>query len=268
MQGNGLGLRPPHFREIIEIKPSVGWFEIITENFLFSHGNARDVLAQVRQNYPIVAHGVSLNIGSTDPIDNDFLQQLKSFNDQYEFEWISDHLCWTGVNNINSHDLLPVPYTEESLKHCANRIETIQNFLAQEIVLENPSSYLEFSSNEYSEKDFLVELTKRSGCKVLLDVNNVYVSSFNHGYDAIEFISAIPTDRIAQIHLAGHENNGDIIIDTHDSFVIDNVWQLYREALRVHGPKPTMIEWDANIPEFSVLMSEFEKLESISKEFL
>lgn len=265
---NGLGLRPPHYQEIIETLPEVGWFEVITENFIFSHGNARNVLKKMRKNYPLVTHGVSLNIGSTDKTDFEFLEKLRSFVNEFEFEWISDHLCWTGIHGKNSHDLLPVPYTRDSMENCVKKINEAQEFLKRELVIENPSSYLEFQQNEYSEQEFLVELINKTGCKLLLDVNNVFVSAFNHKYDAKDFINAIPGDTIKQIHLAGHSNNGDHIIDTHDNFVIDEVWSLFEFTLQKHGFIPSMIEWDANIPEFNVLYSEYEKLNTICRKYL
>ncbi len=259
----GLGLRPPHYQEVIQTSPKIGWFEIITENFLFSHGNARKVLRKIREQYPIVSHGVSLNIGSMDETDYAFLGTLKEFVDEFEFEWVSDHLCWTGIGGQNSHDLLPVPYTEESLDHCEKKIQQAQEFLKRVLVIENPSSYLEFSENSFSEKEFLIKLQQRTGCKLLLDVNNVYVSAFNHKYDAKDFISSLASDSIQQIHLAGHSNNGDHIIDTHDDFVIDEVWKLYEFTLKEHGLISSMIEWDANIPSFDTLVSEYKKMESI-----
>lgn len=264
---NGLGLRTEHFSHILEHKPQVSWFEIVTENFIFSDGNARHVLEGIRANYPIVTHGVSLNIGSCDPLDLDFLKRLKSFKQEFEPLWISDHLCWTGINGKNSHDLLPVPYTQEALELCADKIDKTQSYLGEAIVLENPSSYLEFSSNEYSEHEFLAALVKKTGCKLLLDVNNVYVSAFNHNFNSKEYIASLPSESIQQIHLAGHQNNGDHIIDTHDDFVIDPVWRLYQYSLETHGFVPGIVEWDANLPSFDTLYSEYTKMNAIAKNY-
>jgi uncharacterized protein (UPF0276 family) len=263
--GFGLGLRAPHYDTILETRPkSVDWFEIISENFIEAHKGYWDFLADLRQDYPIVMHGVSMSIGSTDPLNREYLKKLKTLADFLQAPWVSDHLCWTGVNGKNSHDLLPVPYTEDALKHIVSRIKQVQEFLGRNIVIENPSTYLEFTDSHITEWDFMARLAEEADCGLLLDVNNIYVSAFNHGYDAKRYIDAIPKDRIIQIHLAGHRNFGTHIIDTHDSHVIDEVWRLYAYALQTKGKVSTMIEWDDHIPEFDVLLAELDKARQVS----
>jgi len=258
--GFGLGLRTPHYDAILAARPkAVEWLEIISENFLDAHEGYWEFLIDLRRDYPIIMHGVSLNIGSTDPLNVDYLSKLKKLANHLDAPWVSDHLCWTGVNAHNSHDLLPLPYTEEMLTHIATRIQQVQQVLGRRFVLENPSSYLEFNSSTITEWEFLARLADQTGCGLLLDVNNVYVSAFNHGFDAQTFIDAIPASAIAQIHLAGHLNLGTHIVDTHDGHVIDEVWKLYEYTIRTKGMIPTMIEWDEKIPEFDVLLAELAK---------
>lgn len=264
--GFGLGLRAPHYDTILADRPKgVQWFEIISENFIEAHKGYWDFLADLRQDYPIVMHGVSLSIGGADPLNTDYLQKLKSLAQFLEAPWVSDHLCFTGAGGHNTHDLLPIPYNEESLTHIASRIHAVQEALARPLVLENPSSYLEFKNSTINEQDFLVSLCQRTGCKLLLDVNNVYVSAFNHGFDAKAYIDAIPKESIVQIHLAGHSNHGDYIIDTHDAPVIDEVWQLYAYTIQKKGKISTMVEWDDNIPAFGVVLTELEKARRFAK---
>ena len=263
--GFGLGLRAPHYDEILKTRPkSVDWFEIISENYMDAHEGYWDFLATLRREYPCVMHGGSMSSGSIEPINHTYVQQLKKLIDFLQPSWVSDHLCFTSVNSHNTHDLLPVPYTQESLKHITSRIHQMQDALGRKLVIENPSTYLEFASSDISEADFMAEMHHATGCGILLDINNVYVSSYNHGFDTKRYIDAIPAKSIAQIHLAGHQNNGTHIIDTHDNHVIDSVWDLYAYALQRKGFRSTMIEWDENIPTFSTLVAELDKARAIA----
>lgn len=262
--GFGLGLRAPHYDFIMQNKPKTGWFEIISENFIDAHEGYWEYLSDLRPTYPIVMHGVSLSIGSTDPISKDYLTKLKTLADYINTPWVSDHLCFTGVNGLNSHDLLPVPYTVESLNYIVDRIKMVQDSLGRNIILENPSTYLEFNSSSIPEWEYLAQMAEQADCGLLLDVNNVYVSSKNHNYDSKKYIDTLPADRIVQIHLAGHQDYGTHAIDTHDQHVIDKVWDLYRYTLMQKGIITTMIEWDDHIPEFDVLQAEIAKAEAIA----
>lgn len=258
--GFGLGLRPPHYAHIFEHKPAVDWFEIISENFMDTGGRPRRNLARIRADYPVVMHGVALSIGTVDPLNSEYLQKLKALMDWVEPAWVSDHLCWTGVAHRNTHDLLPVPYTEEALAHIVERIRRVQDYLGRRIALENPSTYLEFKSSEIPEAEFIARMAKDADCHLLLDVNNVYVSCYNHRLDAKAYIDALPLDRVIQMHLAGHDNRGTHIIDTHDAAVADPVWDLYKYTIARAGRTPsTMIEWDDAIPPFEVVYAELQK---------
>lgn len=258
--GFGLGLRPPHYAHIFEHKPAVDWFEIISENFMDTGGRPRRNLARIRADYPVVMHGVALSIGTVDPLNSEYLQKLKALMDWVEPAWVSDHLCWTGVAHRNTHDLLPLPYTEEALAHIVDRIRRVQDFLGRRIALENPSTYLEFKSSEIPEAEFIARMAKDADCHLLLDVNNVYVSCYNHRLDAKAYIDALPLDRVIQMHLAGHDNRGTHIIDTHDAAVADPVWDLYKYTIARAGRTPsTMIEWDDAIPPFEVVYAELQK---------
>lgn len=257
--GLGVGLRSVHFSYILQHLPAVDWFEIISENFIDSRGRPRYVLDQLAERYPIVMHGVSLSIGSTDPLDFDYLKKLKRLADELETKWVSDHLCWTGVAGVNSHDLLPLPLNEASLAHVVRRIRVVQDFLERPLVLENPSTYLAFVDSTMSEWDFMGRMAEEADCGLLLDVNNVYVSAFNHNFDAHAYINALPPGRIVQFHLAGHSNCTTHIIDTHDSHVIEPVWQLYHSAHQLTGGASTLLEWDAAIPDFPTLHAEVLK---------
>ncbi len=257
--GFGLGLRTVHFDHILEHRPNVDWFEIISENFMDSRGRPRHILDQIVELYPVVMHGVSLSIGSTDPLDFDYLKKLKELAKDTGAHWISDHLCWTGVAGLNAHDLLPIPLTEHSLRHVVERIGIVQDFLERPFVFENPSTYVGFTGSTMSEWEFLARMTDATSCGLLLDVNNVYVSSVNHDYDPAEYLRAIPHDRVVQIHLAGHTNCETHLIDTHDNNVVDEVWDLYRQAIAACGPVSTLLEWDANIPPFPELHAEVLK---------
>jgi uncharacterized protein (UPF0276 family) len=258
--GFGVGLRIPHYAHIFEHTPQVDWFEIISENFMDTDGRAKRNLARVRENYPIVMHGIAMSIGTVDPLDSEYLSKLKELIDFADPVWVSDHLCWTGVAHKNTHDLLPVPYTDEALKHIVARIKQVQDYLERPIALENPSTYLEFTSSHIPEAEFMAAMAAETGCHLLLDVNNVYVTCYNHRLDAKAYIDALPLDKVVQIHLSGHSNYGTHIIDTHDDHVVDEVWALYKYVIHTAGRSiNTMIEWDANIPEWDVLYAELLK---------
>lgn len=257
--GFGLGLRADHYEYILEHKPKIDWFEIITENYIETHKGYWEFLSEVRRTYPLVMHGVSLSIGGTDEINFDYLNKVKKLAEHISAEWISDHLCFTGAGGHNTHDLLPIPYNKKTLSHIIDRTKTVQDFLGRKILLENPSSYLEFNSSDIPEDEFLAELAVKADCGLLLDVNNIYVSSFNHNMLPKKYIDTIPAEHICQIHLAGHTNKGDIIIDTHDDHVVDDVWDLYKYTISKKGKISTMVEWDGNIPEFFVLEEEINK---------
>ena len=257
--GLGVGLRTVHFPYILEHWPQVDWFEVISENFMDSAGRPRWVLEQIAELYPTGMHGVSLSIGSTDPLNFEYLGRLKRLEQAIGPRWISDHLCWTGVLGLNAHDLLPIPLNEETLTHVVARIRTVQDFLERPLVLENPSTYLTFSQSTMSEWEFLTRMATEADCGLLLDVNNVYVSSVNHDFDPREYVENVPHERIVQCHLAGHTNCRTHLIDTHDDHVIDPVWELYRLAHRLTGGISTLLEWDARIPEFPVVHAEVLK---------
>lgn len=254
--GFGLGLRRQHYESILAEHPKVDWFEILSENYLVAGGKPLFYLDRIRASYPLTMHGVSLSIGSTDPLDFDYLKQLKQLAARVEPAWISDHLCWTGVGGLNMHDLLPLPYTEEALRHVVERVRRVQDFLGCRLVLENVSSYLSFAASAMPEWEFVGAVAEQADCRLLLDVNNIYVSAFNHEFDPLDYLHHIPVDRVQQIHLAGHDNQGSYIIDSHDHPVIDEVWALYAAAVRRFGAVPTMIERDDNIPPLDELLVE------------
>jgi uncharacterized protein (UPF0276 family) len=262
--GFGLGLRAAHFSHILEHTPPVDWFEIISENFMDSGGRPIAVLDRVAERYPIVMHGVSLSIGSTDPLDRAYLRRLRALAARCDAAWVSDHLCWTGVAGRNTHDLLPLPYTEESLRHVVRRVRAVQEILERPLVLENPSSYVEFTSSSMPEWEFLARVAEEADCGLLLDVNNVYVSAFNHGFDAEQYIRAIPHRRVVQFHLAGHRHLGTHILDTHSDHVIDAVWDLYRLACAQGGGRATLLEWDEAIPSFEIVHEEALKAKRLA----
>lgn len=257
--GFGLGLRTVHFQHVLEHRPAVDWFEILTENYMVPGGKPRYYLHAIREHYPMVMHGVSLSIGSTEPLDMEYLKQLKTLAADIQPEWISDHLCWTSLDGWNSHDLLPMPYTEEAIQHVTERIGRVQDFLGRQILLENVSSYLNYTdSGDITEWEFLAEVCDRADCLQLFDVNNVYVSARNHDFNPITYLEQMDPARIYQFHLAGHTDYGDYVIDTHDHAITDPVWSLYREALKRFGPVSTMIERDAHIPDFETLFAELQ----------
>jgi len=254
--GYGVGLRTTHFGEILASTPPVDFFEVLSENFLDTGGRPSYVLDRIAERYPMVLHGVSLSIGSTDPLNYGYLSKLKSLATRVRAAWVSDHLCWTGVNGRNTHDLLPMPLNEETLRHVARRVRMVSDVLERPLVLENPSTYLEFEASTMGEADFLARLAEDADCGLLLDVNNVYVSSVNHGFDARTYIEKIPADRVVQYHLAGHTDKGTHLLDTHSTFVKDEVWHLYALAVRHTGPQTTLVEWDEAIPELAVVHGE------------
>jgi uncharacterized protein (UPF0276 family) len=254
--GIGIGLRTVHFPHILAEKPVIDWFEVLSENFLDTGGRPMYVLDQVVERYPVALHGVSMSIGSTDPLNVGYLRKLKALAERARAHWVSDHLCWTGVQGLNTHDLLPMPYTEEALRHTIARVRAVSEILERPLVLENPSSYVEFAASTITEWDFLARLAEEADCGLLLDVNNVYVSSFNHGFDPHVYIDALPADRVVQYHLAGHTNKGTHIIDTHSDRAIDAVWDLYARAWKRTGPVATLFEWDESIPPFEVVHAE------------
>lgn len=241
MLGFGIGLRSPHYDYVLEHLPAVDWFELITENYLAPGGRPRAILRQVREHYPVVLHGLSFNIGSAEAPDADYLRQLKQLIHECQPAWISDHLCWTGLHGHTSHDLLPIAYNQQTLTQVSSKVARIQDTLQQQIVLENPSVYLQFKSADMSEADFINALVAATGCRILLDVNNVFVSSFNLGLDPLAQIRAIRPDCVQQFHLAGHTHNVSHIIDTHDQAVSDDVWELYRKACAHTGDRKSVV---------------------------
>ncbi len=257
--GVGIGLRTVHFGHVLAEKPDIDWFEIISENFMDTGGRPLYVLDQVAERYPIALHGVSLSVGSTDPLDFEYLGKLKALADRAGARWVSDHVCWTGVLGRNTHDLLPLPYNEESLGHIVARIGIVQDALERPLVLENPSSYLEFAASSMTEWEFLTRMAEDADCGLLLDVNNVYVSSFNHGFDPVEYIESVPAERVVQYHVAGHTHKGTHIIDTHSDHAIEAVWDLYRRSCRRTGNVATLYEWDEDIPDFATVHAEARK---------
>ena len=254
--GIGLGLRTVHYAHILEQRPAVDWFEIISENYLETCGRPLDFLDAIAKHNPIVMHGVSLSIGSTDPLNREYLRQLRELRDRVKARWVSDHLCWTGVAGRNSHDLLPMPYTEEALAHVVSRVQQVQDFLGAPIALENPSSYAELSGASMPEWEFLARLAELADCAILLDVNNVYVSAHNHGFDPALYLDAMPFDRVIQLHVAGHTDHGTHIIDSHIGPVVDPVWELLALAYRRAAGVPILLEWDAEIPAFEIVHRE------------
>lgn len=262
--GFGLGLRTQHYQEIIDKDPAVDWFEIISEDYMAPGGEPIRFLEKIRERYPIVMHGVSLSIASTDPLNIAYLKQIRVLAERVDPTFISDHLCWTGVHGVNLHDLLPIPYTENALAHIVPRIHQAQEVLGRALTIENVSTYVRFSHSEMEEWEFLEALTRRTGCWLLLDVNNIYVSGFNHGFDPISFIQGIPRDRVVQMHLAGHSHRDGFIVDTHDSPVSDEVWALYRTALQQFGPVSTIIERDDNIPPLQEMILELDKARAVA----
>lgn len=266
--GFGLGLRPVHYPDFLDAPQAVDWLEIISENYMVPGGKPLAMLDAILERYPVAMHGVSLSIGSTDGLDAHYLAELKALANHVQPIWISDHLCWTGVQGRNAHDLLPLPYSEEALRLVVRHVNQVQDTLGQRILLENVSSYLNYRSSEMSEWAFLRQVAEQADCLLLLDVNNIYVSGINHGFDPIEFLNHLPVERVQQIHLAGHSDHGDYIVDTHDHPVAEPVWDLYRYACTRFGDVATMIERDDDIPALSVLIAELDRARAIAAETL
>ncbi len=266
--GFGLGLRTEHYQYVLDNKPKVDWFEILSENYMVPGGKPLDNLDRIRADYPMVMHGVSMSIGSTDPLNQDYLKGLKKLINRVEPHWLSDHLCWTSVAGNNSHDLLPLPYTEATIDHVAARIRQVQDILGRQILMENLSSYVTYKESEMSEWVFFNEIARRADCLVLLDINNIFVSAHNHHFEPMDYINGMDVDRVMQFHLAGHSYSGEMIIDTHDHDVCDPVWDLYRHALLRFGAVSTMIERDDDIPEFVELRKELNVAENIAADTL
>lgn len=261
--GYGLGLRTEHYEEIFSSEPPIDWFEIISENFMVKGGRQLYHLDRIKEKYPLVMHGVSLSIGSTDPLNMDYLKDLKELEKRVEPKWISDHLCWTTFGGHNTHDLMPLPYNQETLKHVVERVKIVQDYLGRQILLENASSYVTYKASDMQEWEFIKAIAEEADCLMLLDVNNIYVSGFNHDFDPKTYIDHIPSERVWQIHLAGHENNGDFIVDTHDHPVIDEVWALYDYTLSKMDNLTTMIERDDHIPPLPELIKEIDRARKI-----
>lgn len=266
IQGVGLGLRPNHYQTVFDTKPNIPWFELLSDNYMADGGLPIIRAEKIRQDYPITLHGVGMSLASADPLDLDYLTRLKKLIGRLEPVYVSDHLAWVSVNQKHTHDLLPFPYTEFTLKHVSERINQVQDFLGREILVENPSSYLDFNATEMTEWAFIAELCKRSACNLLLDINNIYVSAMNHGFDPYEYLNAIPKGRVKEIHLAGYEQMDNYLFDTHGHPIHPPVWDLYKAALNRFGSVPTLIEWDTDIPDFVTLQAEAHKAEKLLKE--
>ena len=256
--GFGLGLRTDHYEQVLNDRPDIDWLEIISENYMVAGGKPLHYLDRIREHYPMVMHGVSMSIGSTEPLNVDYLTDLKKLIARVEPEWVSDHLCWTGIGGRNLHDLMPLPYTEEAMSHVVDRVSQVQDTLGRQILLENVSSYVTYNASEISEWEFLSAIAERADCLILLDVNNIYVSSQNHGFEPSDYLDGVSAARIQQIHLAGHSYQNQLIIDTHDHPVCDPVWSLYQQAVQRFGPVATMIERDDNIPPLEDLLAELD----------
>src|SRR5713226_9283817 len=261
--GVGVGWRRQHYAHVIAERPAIGWFEVIAENFMVEGGRPLRILEQVRADYPIVLHGVSMSIGSTDPLNREHLHRLAQLARRFEPAWISDHLCWTGVGGRNLHDLLPLPYTEEAIHHVAARIRRVQETLERPMLIENVSSYIAFVDSTMTEWEFISAIAEEADCGILLDINNIFVSAFNHRFDANDYIDSVPVERVVQYHLAGHSDHGTYLLDTHDHPIREEVWALYERAARRFGEVATLVEWDDNIPEFAVLAEASEHANAI-----
>lgn len=262
--GFGLGLRPAHYADFLDGPRNVDWLEIISENYMVQGGKPLAMLESIRRDYPVVMHGVSMSIGSTAPLDRQYLAALKRFADHIQPAWVSDHLCWTGVHGTNLHDLYPLPYTDEAVRHVTARIRQVQDMLERRLVIENISSYLSYADSTMSEWAFIAAIADEADCHLLLDVNNIHVSSVNHGFDALAFIGGIPATRVQQIHLAGHSNRDGFLIDTHDAAVADPVFDLYAAACRRFGQVSSMIERDDSIPPLAELLAELDRVRHIA----
>jgi len=265
--GYGLGLRKEHYETVLTEQPAIDWFEILSENYMVDGGKPLYYLDRIRELYPMVMHGVSMSIGSTESLNIDYLKKLKTLIHRVEPAWFSDHLCWTGINGVNLHDLMPLPYTEEAIKHVATRISQVQDFIGRQMLIENVSSYVSYCDSQISEWEFLTAIAERADCFILLDINNIYVSAYNHNFNAEDYLAAIPAERVYQFHLAGHIHEKNLIIDTHDQPIADPVFELYEKALRYFGRVSTMIERDDNIPPLSELMTELDQVKNIAEHY-
>lgn len=266
--GHGIGLRTTHFAPLLEQGGTADWFEVITENFLGVGGRPRAVLDRVRAERPIVLHGVSLSIGSVDPLNEDYLSAVRALADEVQPAWVSDHLCWGSFGRHYAHDLLPLPFTEEALDHVVSRVQHVQERLGRRMLLENVSSYLQYTASRLTEWEFLAEVARRADCLLLLDVNNVHVSAYNHGFAPADFLAGMPRDRVAQIHLAGHSDLGTHLLDTHDAPVPEPVWTLYQDAVRRFGRVSTLVEWDDHIPPLDEVLAEAERARAAERAVL
>lgn len=276
--GFGLGLRKEHYQDVIDSLPVAGslaennsrlnvdWFEILTENYLVAGGKPLYFLDNIAEHYPMAMHGVSMNIGNTGALDKDYLKQVKTLKNRINAHWLSDHLCWTGTNGTNAHDLLPLPYTEEAINHVVERISQVQDFLGDRMLIENVSSYVSYKQSEMTEWQFLSEIAHRADCLLLLDINNIYVSAINHEFNPLDYLLSVPKERVQQFHLAGHSDYGDYVIDTHDMPVCDAVWSLYAKAVEHFGDVTFMIERDDNIPPLETLLMELNLAREISEQ--
>ncbi len=266
IQGAGLGLRSSHYQEIFETKPDIPWFEVLSDNYMADGGLPVARVEKIRQDYPITLHGVGMSLGSADPLNMDYLRRLKNLADRLQPSYVSDHLAWVSINGEYTHDLLPLPYNQDTLQYMIGRICQAQDFLGRSLLIENPSSYLTFHSTDMPEWEFLSNMSQASGCDLLLDINNIYVSAINHGFDPYEYIANIPKDKVKEIHLAGYEEMEGYLFDTHGYQVKPPVWDLYCAALKRFGAIPTLIEWDTDIPSFSTLKAEALKAEQKMRE--
>jgi len=266
--GFGLGLRTQHYKDFLDAPQPVDWLEVISDNFMVDGGKPLAILDRIRADYPMAMHGVSLSVGAIKGLDTDYLNRLKELEQRIEPMWVSDHLCWTGAHGRKLHDLMPLPFTNEAVKVVARNVQQAQEALQRPLVLENVSSYLEFTTSEMNEWEFLTEICQTTGCKLLLDINNIYVSAFNHGFSPSDFINGVPVDSVIQFHLAGHQDNGNHLIDTHDHPVCNDVWDLYRQALKSFGDVPTMIERDDRIPALPELLAELDIARTLADDVL
>lgn len=265
ISGCGIGLREPHLPHILEAQPDVPWFELLTDNYLQANGPLWRQIEQIRENYPLTFHGVGMSLGSVSPLDTEYLNSIKELMLRFQPAWVSDHLAFTHVGNKHLHDLMPLPYTDESLAYVSERILRIQDILGITLVIENVSSYLQYQDSCIDEASFLNELTQRTGCELLLDINNVYVNAINHGFDAHDFLSRIPYSHVREIHLGGHDDRGDYLLDAHNNPVCGPVWDLYARVMQQYPHTPTLIEWDNDLPEFLVLQQQAEQARTIQQ---
>jgi len=268
IQGCGIGLRLDHFDDIKQQQPNIPWLEVLSDNYLIEGTMQRRYLEECRNNYPVTFHGVGLSIGSTDPLNMDYLKRLKKLKNEIQPAWISDHLCWTSAHGVVTHDLIPLPYTNSVIKHIVERISQVQDYLGEQLVIENVSSYLQFKSTEMTEWDFINEVTQQSDCRLLLDVNNIYVSAQNHSFNAEDYLYAMPAERVAEIHLAGYEDRGTHLLDTHSRPVTEPVWDLFKKAIKHVGDAPVLIEWDNDIPSLERVIEEASTAQKIKQQVL